>query len=194
MSTFDEQTDFSFLSVSVADKPKAEIKTKKNWGTDSVRITLTKTISNETKSKMSKAKLGKPKSAEHIAKTSAALKGKPSPMKGRTHSEEAKSKIRAKRKLQGITVETRAKMSASNKGKVRSQEFKDNLRQMKLGIPRSDECRAKMSATKSKPVMTAYGVYPSCMAVAEAANVTRATVYMWMKKYPEHYYYIKESK
>jgi hypothetical protein len=40
--------------------------------------------------------------------------------------------------------------------------------------------------------MTPNGVFPSAKAVAEAAGVTYVTVWNWMKRWPDDYYYIKE--
>jgi len=90
-----------------------------------------KTLSEETKAKMSaarKGRPGKPQSEETKAKKSAALKGRPrsdetkakisEASKGRTHSEETKAKIGAARKGRpGKTrsEETKAKMSAARK-------------------------------------------------------------------------------
>ena len=43
-------------------------------------------------------------------------------LKGRTHTQEAKEKIRAKRSLQVITDETRSKMSNAHKGKKKTKK------------------------------------------------------------------------
>ena len=71
----------------------------------------------------------------------------------------------------------------------------------------SDEAKKRISEARkktkglykntyqSKPVMTYYGPYPSKTAVARAAGVDPGTVSNWIKKYPEHYYYItKDTK
>lgn len=59
----------------------------------------------------------------------------------------------------------------------------------------SDETRAKLRKTsRILDVMTPNGVFPSRAAVARAAGVQPATINRWMKKWPEHYYYIKEAK
>ena len=44
-------------------------------------------------------------------------RGKPSPFKGKTHTEETKKLIREKRKLQICSTETKAKMSETRKGR-----------------------------------------------------------------------------
>jgi group I intron endonuclease len=56
--------------------------------------------SEETKRKISLGHRGKPKSKEAVAKQSLSMKGRPSYMKGRTHTDEAKLKIKEKRALQ----------------------------------------------------------------------------------------------
>jgi hypothetical protein len=166
MNEFDDQTDFSFLGISCEEVVSKPAKTKKNYGTDHVGVTLVQ----------------------------ASRKGIPSGRKGFSLSEETKAKIRAARAQQVITAETRAKISAGNKGKVRSAEHIAKYKIASQGRTKNADTRAKISATKNKPVMTPNGVYTSCMAIAEAAGVSRATVYTWMSKYPDHYYYIKDSK
>jgi hypothetical protein len=44
--------------------------------------------------------------------------------------------------------------------------------------------------TGSKPVMTPNGKFPSVQSVADAAKVDGNTIRRWMKKWPEHYYYV----
>ena len=59
----------------------------------------------------------------------------------------------------------------------------------------SDETRAKLSKTsRIRDVMTPNGVFPSRAAVARAAGVHPKTVDGWMKRWPQHYYYIKDAK
>lgn len=77
-----------------------------------------------------------------------------------------------------ISATTRARiMRIQNDPQVRA----------KINTP---ESRAKRSATMNTPVMTYYGVFPSRRAVAEAAGVSCETVRLWMKRYPEYYYYL----
>lgn len=52
-----------------------------------------KTLSDETKKKISEARKGKPRSDETKMKISASNKGRPGTMKGRTHSEKTKLKM-----------------------------------------------------------------------------------------------------
>jgi len=56
--------------------------------------------SEETRKRISMGHKGKPKSKEAVAKRSLSMKGRPSYMKGRTHTDEAKLKIKQKRALQ----------------------------------------------------------------------------------------------
>jgi len=86
--------------------------------------------------------------------------------------------------------ETRAKMSASlkgrevwNKGVPATETRKENISRAKTG---------KANPKKCKPIMTPHGVFPSQKAVAEAAGVSCVTVWNWMKRWPDQYYYIKE--
>jgi hypothetical protein len=60
------------------------------------------------------------------AKISLANKGKPSPMKGRTQSEEHKRKISEALKGHTCSEESRAKMRAAKKGKIKANKRKPN--------------------------------------------------------------------
>ena len=119
------------------------------------------------------------------AKISASQKGR---RKGIKLSLETRAKISAARQawvsVNHVSLETRAKMSASQKGKNK-------------GKKRSAETRAKMSANHTRPaaklLMTPNGLYPSRKAVAKAANVCPETISNWIKKWPEHYYYINKE-
>lgn len=70
--------------------------------------------SEETKAKMSKASLGKPKSEEHRANITKAIRSRTEHRRGWTHSEE-----------------TKAKIAASNRGRVHSEESKEKMRKPK---------------------------------------------------------------
>jgi hypothetical protein len=87
--------------------------------------------------------------------------------------------------------ETRAKMSRSlkgrevwNKGIPATEERKANIALSKIG---------KELPKKWKPIMTPNGVFPSAKAVAAAAGVTYVTVWNWMKRWPNDYYYIDKE-
>lgn len=69
-------------------------------------------------------------------------------LKGRTHSDETKLKIKAKRALQITTEETRNKMSASRKGKPKSSEHIEKMRQIHLGSKRSEETKQKLTESR----------------------------------------------
>lgn len=73
-----------------------------------------KTMSEESKAKMSAAKKGKVMSEEQKAKLSAAMKGK---NKGKTMSEEQKAKISVAMKGKTLSEEHKTKLSAAHKGK-----------------------------------------------------------------------------
>jgi len=76
-------------------------------------------------------------------------------LKGRTHSEEARAKIKAKRALQITTEETRAKMSIARKGRKQSPEAIEKTRAAHLGSKRSEETKQKLrESRKSYPRLT----------------------------------------
>lgn len=88
-----------------------------------------------------------------------------------------------------VSDETRAKTSGSLKGK----------KTWNKGIPHTDQAKANISKSKKgkpnprkcKPMMTPNGVFPSAKAVATAGSVSYVTVWNWMKRWPEHYYYLE---
>lgn len=69
-------------------------------------------------------------------------------LKGRTHSDEAKLKIKAKRAQQVITDETRAKMSLARKGRKNTPEQIEKTRQAHLGSKRSEETKQKLRESR----------------------------------------------
>lgn len=95
-----------------------------------------------------------PLSPEHRSKLMAALLANP-PFLGKTHSLEARAKIRAARARQVITIETRAKMASAMRGKKMppfSDEHRANIGTAQRGKKRptrSPEHCAKLSAAKS---------------------------------------------
>ena len=74
-----------------------------------------RTLSEETRKKIGRTNSGKKLSAEHCAKISASLKGKPSIMKGKHHSEETKKKISKACKGKVVSDETKDKISKSRR-------------------------------------------------------------------------------
>lgn len=123
--------------------------------------------SDATCAKISSGKKGKRMSQASIDKMAQTKRERnhPSPMKGRTH-----------------TAEARAKMSERHNGGP------------KVGHAVSDETRAKISAINSKPVMTPNGAYPSIKAVAEASGFPGHTVRRWLKRFPDQYYFITKAQ
>ena len=159
MSTFDEQTDFSFLALGSSEPATAKkSKGKIVYGVSMTR-THTYTHTAEARANMSIDRKGKIFDDEYRAKLAAA-------QTGTTKS-----------------AETRAKMAAAKLGKDRGPEFKAKMKQIQQDL-----------ADKLPKIMTPNGVFKSAKAIAEVAGVTRQTVFRWIAKYPEHYYYIKESK
>lgn len=103
----------------------------------------------ETKDKISAAKLGKPSGAagtgwseESKIKASINRKGKPAHNKGKKHSPEAIAKMSEshKGKSHTVTDETRLKLSAARKGKPSSRK----------GTTLSDDIKAKMSESHKR--------------------------------------------
>ena len=87
-------------------------------------------MTDEVRTKLSTALKGRTLSAETKAKISAAKKGRPSAMKGKTPSAETKAKIAAAmkgKKYGPRSAETRAKIAAAMKGKTRSAETKAKI-------------------------------------------------------------------
>lgn len=117
-------------------------------------------VSEETRQKISSAQRGE---NNFWYGTHGPNYGKPSPFKGKKHSEETKSKIRAARAKQVITEETRVKMSVShngeknsNYGKQMSFEQKEKIRKAISGENRPNfgktpslETRIKISQKNS---------------------------------------------
>jgi len=105
-------------------------------------------------------------------------------------SDETRAKMSASQKGRTLTAETRVKLSAAMKGRTQSAEHRAKLGAARKGRTHSAEARAKLGAAHVKPVMTPNGLYPSLKAVREASGVTAPTIRRWMKKWPEHYYYV----
>lgn len=106
---------------------------------------LGKKMTQVAKDKMSKAKIGKPSgrlgkknTPEHIAKTSAGLKGKPSWNKGVPCRPETKFKLREAHKDFIFTEEHRAKLKANSFRKgtrvIHSEETKLKISKSKKGV------------------------------------------------------------
>lgn len=103
------------------------------------------TITEETKQKMRIARrkmkppnIGKTFSREHKKKISEALKGRPSPMKGRTGYKPWNKGV-------PHNEETKLKISKSGKGRIVSEETKIKLSKSRIGIKYSEESKKKIS-------------------------------------------------
>jgi len=112
-------------------------------------------MSTNTKTKISSALKGKPKSEEHKQKIREARAKQINFRQGVPQSKETKQKIRQANLGKTLSNEIRQKMSDSrrgkkhwNYGKIRSQETKQKLRQANLGKTLSNETRQKMSESK----------------------------------------------
>ena len=198
------QTDFSFLGqVEQVTTPKT---TNSNLGSKAMvrsfaGVSYQVAHSAETRAKMSASQKGKTHSADTCAKISAAQKGRPGNRKGITLSAETRAKISASMKGKTHSADTRAKWSDAHTGKTLSAETRAKIsaglkgrKGWNEGKTLSAEHRAKIIAAKAKPIITPYGLFPSVRAVAEASGKPIYTVQSWVKKYPEHYYYVKDSK
>lgn len=101
-------------------------------------------LTNEQKEKLKKFHTGKKLKQETIQKMRESLKGRVSPRKGVTLTEETKEKIREKRKLQITTEETKKKMSDAMKGRIMSNEWKQKISKSNTGKKHSDETKKKI--------------------------------------------------
>ena len=190
MSTDFFTTDFSFLgSVEEHIQPSTKTTRRRQSKVREVAgVQYTVTRSPELVDKMvatRRQRSGYVVTEEHRAKISATLTGRPSKFKGVTGR---------------FTDEQLAKMRANHRGGPRvgyvtSAETREKQRQAALRrAPRSRESIEAQAQKQFKPVMTPHGRFPSLASVAIAAGVSGTTVRKWIKKYPLHYYYIKDSK
>jgi len=165
MGTFDEQTDFSFLSLQepapVAVTPKKSRSVQIGQST----VTIRWTHSDEFKAKMSKTHKGKSKSEEQKAKASASLK------------------------LQKATPEAKAAMSKARKGKKMPESAKAKLSALALGRKLSEEQKARYR----KPMMTPAGVLSSRNEALAFFGINPDTMARWLRQHPQHFYYITKD-
>lgn len=100
------------------------------------------------------------RSDETRRKIAEAQKGKPSPMKGKTHSDETKRKMSEAKKGKPHSAEHVRKIAESNKGQTRSDETRQKISAAKKGKSRkpfSDETKRKMAEAKKGEKNPQYG-------------------------------------
>jgi hypothetical protein len=114
-------------------------------------------VSDETKQKLSEAKLGVPKSDETRQKMSEAAQNM-SPEhrqklseanKGKKHTDETRQKMSEAKKGKEHTPETKQKMSEAHKGKELSDEHRQKLSEANKGKEHTPESKLKMSEAKT---------------------------------------------
>lgn len=125
----------------IAGKTHSEILSLKNRP----RLRWYKTISSEERNEAMRV-------VEVIrrAKISAATTGKNNPFFGKTHTNEAKTKISEAAIGRVLSEETRAKMRMSHAGKIHTSEAKAKMSEVKTEYWRNPENRAKMTG-KNNP-------------------------------------------
>jgi len=97
-----------------------------------------KTLSKETRKKMSESATGKKKSEEHKEKLRIA-------QTGRKYSEETKQKLSKIRMGHTTSIETRKKIGDAHRGKVVSEEARKNMSLAHLGNHHTEEAKQKIS-------------------------------------------------
>jgi group I intron endonuclease len=102
-------------------------------------------ISEETKQKMSMAKIGKKHPLQHIQNISDALKGKPAHNKGQSRSAEVKNKISESMQRIIFSEDHKNNLSIANTGNKHSEESKQKMRK-----PKSEETKRKMSEARKR--------------------------------------------
>ena len=73
-------------------------------------------------------------------------------LKGRTHTPEARAKIKEKRALQVISDETKQKMSIARKGRKQPPAVVEKTRQAHIGSKRSKETKQKLREERARRV------------------------------------------
>lgn len=112
--------------------------------------------------------------------------------KGKTGVQEAWNK--------GIpaTEEARRKMSESQKKSIKTPHSEETKKKMsesaKARGPRPVSMRLKLSATKSKPIMTPAGRFETRALAAAHYGITPTGMGARMHRYPDQYYYIENGK
>ena len=125
---------FKFLGFTVVNK-------RKKGGSGSEFQT------EETKQKIKKSSIGKPKSLIHAENISKGKKGKPSTFKGHKHNISSIEKIRKAHLGKIYSKESRDKMQKSSIGKPKSLEHRKNMSLRKKNIPKPEGFGKKISKT-----------------------------------------------
>jgi len=94
--------------------------------------------------------LGATFSLKSIEQGAAKRRGALNHQYGKPHTAETKAKISLAKTGTKLTLEHRAKLSLVLAGRVNTPEHNEAIRASKLGVPRSEEVRRKISATRLK--------------------------------------------
>lgn len=106
------------------------ISTKMSFGTE---LFFGWTPTEETKRKMSEAKIGRPPPNKGKSATEEAKRKMSEAQKGKTHSKETKRKMSEAHTAKSLSEETKRKISEVRKGKSFSEEHKRKLSESKKG-------------------------------------------------------------
>lgn len=170
------------------------------------KVLKSKTLSEETKKKISNSKKGKPQNISEEGRE------RKKSFLGRKHTEETKKKISLSSKHKGpkgipLSEDHKRKISESQKGKVISDKTREKLRlawknRARIGV--SEETRKKLSTANSKSnnpnskkVVDPNGIiYGTLQEISEKYGVDRSTMRKWIKNHPEKgfRFYIEESE
>lgn len=178
---------------------------------------LGRTVSTETRKKISDAHKGKKLSEYHKQQISKGIIGEHNPFYGKHHSEETKELIRRanlgrhlseetkeiiRQKSTGrvVSEETRKKLSEINKGKPKSEEQRKHLSESRTGYKYSKEAKANMGMAHNKPIICIETCeeFFSILNASEKLKINRSYLNQHLKgKYPSvkglHFKY-KEKK
>lgn len=107
-------------------------------------------------------------------------------MKGKSHTQESREKIRQAGLGRHHTKESKAKLSEAHKGKQLSEEHKEKLSAIRKGSVLTEEHKQKIAASTigRKPVVCVETgeIYPSITAAAYALSVSEAAVNQAIRK------------
>lgn len=159
------------------------------------KVLKSKTLSEETRKKISNSKKGKSLNISEEAKE------KRKSFLGRKHTEETKKKMSLSSKHKGpkgipLSEDHKRKISESQKGKIISDKTREKMKlawknRAKIGV--SEETRKKLSISNSKSnnpnskkVIDPNGIiYGTLQEISEKYGVDRSTMRKWIKNHPE---------